>query len=405
MSIRLERLDASQSREHISLIVTALGGEVRPDGAERWAQFPELFLRLAARDDEELVGTLGGFHFDTTVPGGAAVPTVGLSVVAVRPTHRRRGVLTTMIQETLAYARAQNRPLSSLFASEASIYGRFGYGLASLGCDVAIDRHRSAFRADVPISRAAPRHLVREQALEFCPRVWEAVRPVRAGMLSRSKLWWQLRRIDEPEWRRSGRGHLQFAGFEGEDGSIAYAIYRFGKGFDHTLSTADHEAYEILGTSPGVVLAAWRFVLDLDLGNRITAALLPPDHPLLFALADPGALRLKAGPALWVRLVDVEGAFRARRMFAGAPVVVAVRDRLCPWNEGNWRFSSEGAVRTSDSSRLSLDVETLGALYMGGFTAQAFAQAGRVEAKDPEAALELDQLLGRFPSPWCPEMF
>lgn len=405
MGIRLERLDATRTAEHIELIVTALGNVPTEEGARRWALFPEARLRLAAFDERQLVGTLGGFHFEMTAPGGAFVPTLGLTVVAVRPTHRRQGVLRAMVGEALLEARREGQPLSALFASEASIYGRFGYGLASLVASVSVDPRRSAFRRGLDLGAARPRQLAKEEALATFPRIWDAVRPTRPGMLGRSALWWALRRVDEPEWRRGGRGLLQHVVFEEGGAPVAYAIYRHGRGFEHGASTAAHEAYELLGVRPSAVLAAWRFVLDLDLGERVTASLLPHDHPLVFALQDPGALRLRSEPGLFVRVVDVEAAFARRRLPGSGAVVVEVQDPLCPWNEGRFRLSRAGAERTDAAAELSLDAETLGALYLGGSSAAALAQAGRLRCTDVEAPARLDEVLGRFPAPWCPEMF
>ena len=66
----------------------------------------------------------------TFSPGGR-LPTAGTSVVAVAPTHRRRGILRAMMTQHLAEVHEKGEPLAALWASESSIYGRFGYGPAS----------------------------------------------------------------------------------------------------------------------------------------------------------------------------------------------------------------------------------------------------------------------------------
>ena len=83
-----------------------------------------------------------------TVPGGAVLPMAGLSWVAVSPTHRRRGALRAMFAEL--HGRMGDYPIAGLQASEAGIYGRFGYGPAMVEHKLTVDRREARFLADVP---------------------------------------------------------------------------------------------------------------------------------------------------------------------------------------------------------------------------------------------------------------
>ena len=161
----------------------------------------------AAFDGDRIVGGAGAFTFDMSVPGGESVPAAGVTVVGVLPTHRRRGVLTALMRAQLDDCRARGEPVAYLWASEATIYGRFGYGLASRSG--AIDagegpRARSRSRS----SRAGRVRLVDlgGGARAFPAALRARCVAQRPGMFSRSKAWWETRRLFDDPARRAGAG-------------------------------------------------------------------------------------------------------------------------------------------------------------------------------------------------------
>jgi predicted acetyltransferase len=85
-----------------------------------------------------------------TVPGGSVLPTASLSFVAVAPTHRRRGLLRAMCAELHRRMADSGYPVAARYASEGGIYGRFGYGPATIGHEVTVERQLARFRADAP---------------------------------------------------------------------------------------------------------------------------------------------------------------------------------------------------------------------------------------------------------------
>ena len=94
---------------------------------------------LAAFDGSDMVGTAAAFTFRMTVPGGA-VAMGGVTAVGVLPSHRRRGILSGLMRRLLDDARERGEPVAALFASEASIYGRYGFGIATAELDLTIRR-------------------------------------------------------------------------------------------------------------------------------------------------------------------------------------------------------------------------------------------------------------------------
>lgn len=87
----------------MGVVGTAFGGALQdPEERRKWRDLLEPERALAAWDGEEVVGTAGAHTFRMTVPGGALVPTAGVTMVSVLPTHRRRGVLTSMMRRQLS---------------------------------------------------------------------------------------------------------------------------------------------------------------------------------------------------------------------------------------------------------------------------------------------------------------
>ncbi len=93
---------------------------------------------LSAWDGDRCVGHVAGYRFDTLVPGGAWLPTSGVTRVGVLSTHRRRGLLRELLSRLLTEAADRGQVLASLRASETRIYQRFGFGLAGRSAEATI---------------------------------------------------------------------------------------------------------------------------------------------------------------------------------------------------------------------------------------------------------------------------
>jgi predicted acetyltransferase len=109
----------------------AFGHAPNPEVIEHFRQVFEFDRSLAAFDGSRIVGTAGIDSFELTLPGLTRVPAAGVTAVTVAPTHRRRGILTSMMRQQLRDVRERGEPVAMLLASESVIYGRYGYGLAT----------------------------------------------------------------------------------------------------------------------------------------------------------------------------------------------------------------------------------------------------------------------------------
>ena len=204
---------------------------------------------LAALEGDAIVGGAGAFEFDLTIPGGP-VPVSGVTVVGVLPTHRRRGVLRALMRAQLDGVAQRGEPLAILWASEAGIYPRFGYGLASFSGDIEVHRAHSAYAS--PLEWGGRGRLVPlAEALEPVQDVYDRVAAETPGMLSRTREWWEARLLTDPEWRRSGRGEKACAVLELDGRPEAYALYRLNFSFEGNISTGVTEVVEAVGYLAG----------------------------------------------------------------------------------------------------------------------------------------------------------
>jgi predicted acetyltransferase len=355
----------------------------------------------AALEDGAIVGGAGAYLFETTVPGGAQVPTAGVMAVGVLPTHRRRGVLTKLMRKQLADAHERGEPLGLLYASEGAIYPRFGYGLASLAGDIELPKEHALLWDDEPLGRARLLD-TEDEVLDLLPGIYDRVQPQTVGMFTRSPEWWQVRRLHRPQWQQGGQ---QMRVVIELDGALeAYALYRLNFGARHMVAETTLEVSEALGTSPRALAAIWRYLLGIDWVARIDTWWLPLDHPLFLWLREPRRMRFNVGEALWVRLVDVGAALAARSLADGA-VVLDVHDEFCPWNQARWRVAAGAAERTTAEADLRLGVSELGSVYLGGFSFDQLLRAERIEQLKPGAVARADELFRTERQPWCPELF
>jgi len=379
------------------------GGAPTPQDGERFTPFIEPSRVFAARENDAVVGGCASFPLELSVPGGA-VSAAGITVVGVLPTHRRRGIMRRLMRAQLDDVHARGESIAVLWASEDTIYGQFGYGMASVSGNIDVPRSASAFAQPFE-SRGAFRILGEAESAAPFANVYERVRLSHPGMISRSADWWRLRRLTDPENRRKGAGELNrvLLSYDGEP--MGYALYRVHQQLEGGTTAGYVNVIEAIGASPEATRDIWRFVFDIDWVARVKAMVLPLDHPLFFLLARPREMKFLIHDGLWVRLVDLPAALAARRRGEGDPVVIEVADRFCPWNAGRWRLSTAGAERTTAAAELACDVTALGSVYLGGFTFRQLALAGRVNEVRAGAAARADALLPAECAPWCPEIF
>ncbi|GAC1387431.1 MAG: GNAT family N-acetyltransferase [Acidimicrobiales bacterium] len=405
MTVEIRGVD---EQEYVALSQTlqaAFGNQPTPEEVAGWRSITELDRSLAAFEGNRLVATAGAFTFDLSVPGEKTIPAAGVTAVGVLPSHRRRGLLRSLMARQLEDIARGGEALAMLTASESIIYGRFGYGVATHQASVSIDPRRSDFTR--PISDPGRMEILDPgDVLDVVPLIHDRARRTQPGDIARNPAWWALM-IEDPEWLRRGKPkrfwaqHLSEAGLP--DG---YVSYRVASVSQHGIFAADIEVVSLVALDGRAELALWRFVLDIDLAGRVTAPSRPVDEPLRWRLSDPRQLRTTSVlDHVWVRLLDVPKALSGRTYGLEGELVFEIHDSFRPHTEGTYLLRTAAGqaecARTTRKPDLELGVAELGAAYLGQAIFTMLAKAGRVTECRPGALRRADQLFGSPAAPFC----
>lgn len=379
------------------------------EGDEHAERFERVFGQarlLAAYDDDLIVGTYGAFPFEMAVPGGT-MRTAGTTIVTTRPTHRRSGVTTSLMRRHLDEAVENGESMAALWASETSIYGRFGYGLATFNSDVSIETDRGAFREGAVFPGRA-RLVSLDEAKQLIPPLYERLWRERPGSYGRTDEWWDAKWFHDDPDHRGGATAYKYVVNEVDGDTVAYARYRVKHDWG-PFPNYEVKLDEIQGVDGAARLTLWRYLLDIDLVTKVSSWNQPTDLELPWALAEHRRLLQRRSDALWVRILDVAGALGGRAYRASGSLVISVEDRFRPQTTGRYRLDMAGdgtatCRPTDDPADIEMEIGALGSLYLGGVPARDLADAGLISGS-PQVVELADRAFGWGVAPYCPEVF
>ncbi|MGS2587919.1 GNAT family N-acetyltransferase [Streptomyces hebeiensis] len=410
---------ADWDRWYASLELAFGGVTEPPEERSLYEALTEHERSIGVWDSDQCVGTAGAFSFRLTVPGGASVPAAGVTMVSVAATHRRRGLLTSMMRRQLDDIRSWDEPLALLTASEPAIYGRYGYGAATQQLLLRIDTSR--VRLSVPDGRggdgdadgtdevslrlATPHE---PAVLQACEAVYAAHVAGRPGMLARQPGWERLPVVDGKQ-EKDGMSPLQCVLAERRGEVVGFTRYRVKPEWEEAGPKGTVHVSDLYGLDPRAYAALWRHLAGIDLTSAVVVRNLPVDAPVQHLVSDIRRCEPRLRDSLYVRLVELGAALQARTYRTPVDVVLEVEDSFCPWNEGRWRLCGDlkgaSCERTADQPDLRLSVNELGTAYLGGVSLTALAGAGRVRELRPGALAEASTAFGSDVAPWLPHGF
>ncbi|MGF0116248.1 GNAT family N-acetyltransferase [Promicromonospora sp. Marseille-Q5078] len=423
---RFRQLTADDRRALLDLDTWAFPDPHSVDELDATA-LPLTWERTVGVEDDGPVGApaagLAALHasypFSRFPVPGATLPTAGLTWVGVHPQHRRRGLLTAMIDQHLARCRERGEALSALFAAETAIYGRFGYGKAADDLRVSVPRGaalRDVAGADEHTVRID--HADRARHGELVARLHRApglpTGPAginRPGWATReSEELWASYWSDPKAFRTGGRESLRIVVVERDGEPRGYATFRRTLDWQVTGPRGTVHAGEVVALDAAAARALWGVLLDVDLMSSTEPFLLPVDDAVTSLLVDPRGAAPRVADNVWVRIVDVPAALAGRRYQADVDVVLGVADSRLSDNAGSWRvrasaFGEATCERTAAEPDLELDVRELGAAYLGGTSLAALARAGLVAERSPGALAHASAAFGWPVAPACGWVF
>jgi predicted acetyltransferase len=357
-------------------------------------------------DGRQVVGTAGIFSYQMAVPGGS-LACGGVTRVGVAATHRRRGLLTAMMRRQLDDMHQRGEPLAALYASEAPIYGRFGYGLATYMAEIEIPRSHAAFLEPRSIAGRVVMVDV-PAAVDAFTQVWSQAQPTQPGMLTLDARWWR-NQLADLESTRQGFSPQYRVVYELEGKPAGFAIYRIKMEWDATGPIGVLRVEHLIAASADAYGALWRYVLEVDLIARVTAEGRSVDEPLRFLLADSRQPKTRVDDGIWLRLVDVAKALAGRRYATEGRLVLRVRDAFAPWNDGHYELNggptNAACEQCTDDPDLELSAADLAAVYLGGNRFHTLHEAGRIHELHRGALSRADAMFATDRAPWCPSHF
>ena len=401
--IPIRTVAASEIPAFREAIATVFAFEPREDDHESFGSWIELDRSMVAVDEGRFVATGGAVTYQMVVPGGGLVDAGGLTVITVHPTHRRLGLLRRMIERHFDDVAARQEAVSILWASESSIYGRFGYGIAVEGRDLTIARAHGGLRRDLPEPAGIVRLYESDEARPMVEKIYRAAAVdsgIPGSVVRREADWTGYFR--DMEHNRDGATRLHFAVYEVGGAPRGYVRYRlkssWGSGGPdgsvavHDIQAIDGEAYAGL----------WRYLFSIDLMVKVEARNRKPDDPVYLLLGDPRRIEAAGHDAIWVRILDIERALAARRYRVEGSLVLDVVDLMRPQLGGRFRLDggpdSAVCARTDDAADITIPIEHLGAAYLGTPHLATLGWLGMVDG-DGEALRLADAMFGWSPTP------
>lgn len=363
------------------LAATGFGEDWDSHAMVAWRALTTADSAIVVADGDDVIGMSGYLDLEVTVPGGAVLPTAGVSFVVVAPTHRRRGVLRMMYTELHRRIADSGYPIAALTASEGGIYGRFGYGPATVDHELTIDRRFARLHADAPDPGGVRLIRVADRGDELA-EIYQRWRRRVPGGLARPSVLWDEVLADRENTRGGGTGWF---GLLHPDGYVLYRIHG-----EHPKSV---RVGEFRAVTPDAHAALWRALLGLDLMAEIVVETYP-DDPMPYLLTDTRlATTTGRSDGLWLRIMDIPKVLTARRYAADVSAVLQIRDGF---RADGGRFAltvrdgRADCTPTDAGADVELDLDVLGSLYLGAHRASALAAAGRLRGRDDALVRALD---------------
>ncbi|TDN92352.1 GNAT family N-acetyltransferase [Microbacterium sp. BK668] len=356
----------------------------------------------ASPDPERPVATFASWVAELSVPGGLGIPSVAISSVTVAPTHRRRGILRSMMEGELRRAAELGIPVAILTVSESTIYGRFGFAPAAMSGRIRVDVPRARWAGPRPDGRVD--FISRERFRELAPGLFDAVRLRTAGEIEMPDGHWDRFAGTRPDAEHPER--LRAVQYTEPGGAVrGAALYAYRENHDD-FARSKVGVHRLVAETADAYAALWRFLLELDLVGELTASELAVDEPLLWMIGDRRAATLTVQDHQYVRILDVPAALSGRRYAAPGVVALDVSDPI-GFGEGRWllRVGEDGAasVETWDGSdpgapTVRLGVAELSAVYLGSVSLLTLVAAGRAEVVPVRASGDAPAPADRAPA-------
>jgi predicted acetyltransferase len=370
-------------------------GDLGRSSPEAEARYLSEGKPLGGYEGNVLRGAVNGYASAVTLPGGKRVRHLSVTHVGVSPEATRRGIARQLIVDQLHQARAEGYVVAGLRASDARIYGRYGYGVASLSVRHELDLTRTKLATNA--LRDNVRIVDVRESFDLFRKIAEAEPAPRSTALSRWGSWWAIQ-----EYRAlhgTTPHHAIVIGNEGEErGFLRFHVEPSDNWFTSSSRTV---IVDDLIAHDG---EAWRaligHVFSQDILHKVVFPSRPVDDPLPLLLSNPRALEISGQrDESWIRPLDLQALLAARSYGGNRDVSIAVEDTVFSDNAGVWSLGPSGATRSSEKPEASITISDLATLIFGAHSASNLVASGRITTASLEIAQELDKVFATVSRP------
>ena len=394
---------------------------MRNSGVRLRAAYTADPVPTAALGADRPVATFCSWDSELTVCPGVGIPAWLISEVTVRPTHARRGLLRRLMTDDLTEAHERGFPVAALTASEATIYGRFGFGAGTFNTEITVDAHT---RLQLKAPTVGTVEMADNEAVaRFAPEIFARFHEGTAGSVTRQDKWWGLvsgawdwhAGKADPEIRTAV--HYDDAGRA--DGYVSYKFLPT-QGFEGALKVVD-----LVSPSWQGRIALWEYLCNLDLVTEVRYGSAPMEDPLMWGMVDMSKYTVrKRFERVWLRVLDPVAALSARRYTSPRRITVSIVDSM-GFADGLYEIDTTGAetrvervgdrprtqddlagksmpaVELPEGADVALNVDSLGSLYLGAVKASTLYHGGLLKVRDEDALRDIQALMSTPTDPYC----
>jgi len=382
---------------------------MRGEGPRRRGRYPDRGRVWAGFDGTSVVGTLASLDLQLTVPGPVQIPLTGISAITVAPTHRRQGVARRMMAAELGRAKERGDAVAALVAAEYPIYGRFGFGPATETAQWLVGARDLRFRRELP----GRIELVDAGEARFeAAALYDRIRGRMVGAVSREDWRWDL---DTGQYLRDGdespKSFLHAVCRDESGQIVGYTAYRFTDKWTNQRPDNTVHVTTLLAADPVHEARLWKFLADHDWVTQVVG----PDYDRIDPLwrdllVDRRmAVAANAWDFVWLRVLDPAAVLAARTYAKADRIVLKVEDKD-GYAQGTYALevAADGTAAcapTLEAPDVTLPVDRLGSIYLGGYTAARLGAVGQADEHTAGALERLSTLLTSGIGPHNPMLF
>jgi predicted acetyltransferase len=338
---------------------------------------------------------------------GTSMPVAGVTFVGTLPIYRSNGCLRKVIEKHFEILHEKGKqPIAALYASRASIYHRYGYGIVSNINSYKIEPGYLQFASKSAFSETGVLKEFGDDEFQMIRELYKRFIADRTGYIHRGRATWDAGAL----WRPPKGGLLGRVIYEEEGEPSGYVIYTV-----EPQKTMEGQPWQRLSIrdlvwlKPSAYSAIWNYLSGMKLADNIYWMRVPTDDPLSHLLLEPRELNIRTRDGVMARIVDVEKALTARPYAEEGRVIFEVIDEMCPWNTGTWRMETSGAETevssTDEAPEAAMSIDTLTMIFFGQTSVTEAAQMGRVEVLEDNVLTKYDNIFKTKYKPFCADFF